>query len=59
MQHTRDPALRDVVAPGGTEHARDAGSGAAGPAAHVEDHHFEHPTVAPVSPPAPVPDARW
>jgi hypothetical protein len=50
------PPLPDE--PGGSERAPDE-RWAAEIAQHVGDHHFEHPTVAPVSRPAPAATSQW
>jgi hypothetical protein len=56
MQHTASSP--DERAEPGDERTPDARR-AAEPDRRVEDHHFEHPTVAPVSRPAPAATSQW
>jgi hypothetical protein len=53
MDDFQDPFPEAVHDAGGDPRAPSARDEAAGSAPHVEDHHFQHPTVAPVSRDAP------
>jgi hypothetical protein len=57
MQHP-DPSTPEATEPGGDERPLPERA-AAGHAQHVEDHHFELPTVAPVQRPVPAATSQW
>ena len=56
MQHT-ESSPGEAAEPGDERTPHECR--AAEPARRIEDHHFEHPTVAPVSRPAPAATSQW
>jgi hypothetical protein len=56
MSHS-DPSPHEAPAPGGDEPLDERS--AAGLPAHVEDHHYELPVVAPVHRPGPPESSQW
>jgi hypothetical protein len=59
MHNADDPSLPEADEPGGRDVHVARAFPTAGLAPHVEDHHFAHPTVAPVARPAPPSTRQW
>jgi hypothetical protein len=59
MQYPAEPSPPEAIGPGGSERIHPVRDEAAGLAADVKDHHFEYPTVAPISTPGPPATRQW